>query len=188
MTNNSIDPYAPPKPLEPLPGERKRFRIRRIDSLVPTVLWWCYFAICFGFLVYSVLGVTSLVLNFGLATVISPLGFRGLVQALGLLGLFVYLRKIPLFHSFFWGLVFLLQLGVTLFVPAMFIYRFATNEQTVLGWRTAAFFVGLFQPLPQSYALWRYSSSSSPVWEAPRVQWKKLGQRIGDAIQGLRRA
>jgi hypothetical protein len=188
MTNNSIDPYAPPKPLEPLQGERKRFRIRRIDSLIPSVLWWCYFAVCFADFAYSAAGLIALSFNYRWDMLISPLGFKILLQAVGLVGIFAYLRKVPFFNPFFWGLVFLLRLGLTLYVPAMLAYRLALNEEFVITRDVIIIFIPMFLPLPEAYALWRYSSSSSPIWEAPRVQWRRLGRRFVEVIQHLRRA
>lgn len=181
---NKVDPYVPPKPLEPSSEARER----RLASRIPTVLWWCFFIGSCAFLVYCAVSLTALALRYQWSWWVSPLGFRVLLQAIGLVGLFGYLRNIPLFNSFFWGLVFLSRLGFSLYISVKLGYLVLTSVEPVPVSVIALTFAPFLLPAPEYYALWRYSSSSSPVWKAPRIRWKTLGRRIGDAIQDLRRA
>ncbi len=194
MTERDTNPYAPPKPIEAHQSidAHKRSASPRANALprlgLGALLWWCYFAVCCWMLAVDITHIVALVHFHSVSALMSPFGLVTLIYALGLVGLLCYIRKIPLLNSFFWGLVFVAQLGRALYLLAMTVTGLARLGTIYWSWRGAMFIALPLVLLPESFALWRYSSASSPIWKKPRIQWKRLAQRLWDAIQALRRS
>ncbi len=195
MTKNNINPYAPPNPLDPgkqfAPKEAGDRRDRPKVG-VGAVLWWCYFAICCWVFYSHATKLIAFVHTYSISWVLKPIGFQVQLEMLGLVGLLCYLRKVPLLHPFFWGLLFFAELGFTAYYLIIFAKSVAGLEggfESIVWTRQLILLVAfLFSPLPRCYALWRYSSPSSPIWSRPRIQWRQLAQRLGEIIANMRRA
>ena len=195
MPQDDTNPYAPPNPLEatkPSAPQSEGAKRDRPSLKLGTVLWWAYFAICCWVLCSH--GVTLIRVMHGhpLSWAVSPLGFMVLFQALGLVGLLCYLCRVPLLHPFLWGMIFYADIGLTIYDLVRLkqsMDRLGGGLQAIAWMPDVVTYVAFkFAPLLECYALWRYSSSSSPIWKRPRIAWKQLGRRFVDAIRYLRRA
>ena len=199
MADNDINPYAAPNPIEAhKPTVDAASGTSALKPRIRAVLWWCYFAFCALLLAFNLKHLADAAMHsrdWGLA--ISPLGLVCLIQALGQVSLLGYLCRLPLLRPFFWGLVFFANAGVVLYATFQY-FHFIANEDTsqlVAAGNAgrhyamiAVFILTQLAHLPQLFALWRYSSSSSPVWREPRMRWKGLARKLVDAIAYLRRA
>jgi hypothetical protein len=199
MANKDFNPYTPPNPLEiPKPPEAPKPPVQSAPPVAfsggehlraGTVFWWLYFALCSYAFGGNLLGFVRSILIFQVWNVVlSQVGLALLMQGLALIGLLCYLRRVPLFHSFFWGLVCLGWLALSIYVPLKAISYLSRHDALIFNVQVFSFVAVYLLRLPELYALWRYSSSSSSIWKNPRIQWKTLGRKVVNAILQLRRA
>ncbi|HEX7641938.1 MAG TPA: hypothetical protein VF472_06950 [Burkholderiaceae bacterium] len=191
MTDNNLNPYAPPEPLEEVrkPVASPADRPTKERSRAASVLWWLYFC---GYLYLTFLSLRFFArsaLGYGHWDFsVNQAALMELVQLLSLAGMFCYLRRIRLLHSFVWGMVAIVWLIVSVYQPALSVFYASSHDVSIPASQIASLCLVYLMRLPALYALWRYSSTRSPVWKQPRIQWRKHWQRLMEAIVALRRA
>lgn len=192
MTDNNFNPYTAPEPHEgknpTIPAKSSAASGSPASrSRIVALLWWGYFAYLCTRIVPDFLRLLHVV-EYHWAWIFSPLGFAVLIQGLALIALACHLLRAPLLRPFFWGLVFISLLCLNFYVPAIMGYKLVMDDDVTLNQQIADRFLYSILYLPEIFVLWRYSSSSSPAWAAPRIQWKRITRRIVEGIQAFIRA
>jgi hypothetical protein len=129
----------------------------------PSSLWWGYFALLialfgFGLFAFAAIGLVD---SFTSSLLTLTTSAFDLVCIVGLYG---YIRSVPVLAVTFWRVMLTLLLGkvllsASLFIPNLFPWE-RTHEQYVA-------LAGLLSPLlalPLLWALWRYAFRSACVW------------------------
>lgn len=130
----------------------------------PSSLWWGYFALL---IVMFGLGLFTFAAA-GVFDSFTPLLLTAITSAFDLvciIGLYGYIRLVPLLVAAFWRIMLMLLLArflltTSLFIPVLFPWE-GTHEQRVA-------LAGLLSPLlavPLLWALWRYAFRSAYIWQ-----------------------
>lgn len=129
----------------------------------PSSLWWGYFALLF------VLGGVGL-FTFAAAGVydsFTPLLLTAITSVFDLVcivGLYGYIRSIPLLAAAFWRIILMLLLARFLLTTSLFISNLFPWERTHEQYVALAGLLSPLLALPLLWALWRYAFRSAFVW------------------------
>jgi hypothetical protein len=133
------------------------------DRQRPSSLWWGYFALLFvlggvGLFTSATAGVYDSFTPL-LVTAIT-LGF----DLVNIVGLYGYIRSIPLLAAAFWRVMLILLLARFLLTTSLFISDLFPWERTHEQYVALAGLLSPLLALPLLWALWRYAFRSAFVW------------------------